>query len=127
MKMENYNTALKEANKEWDGVLIKLWTAFGKQLDLAQFKVYRDELGDVPLGVLEHVISVAIKRHKFNSVPTLSEVNEVLRELHPDYRDELYVHSTPHRVEAERKREQGVNYPKAVDQYREWVTGKVTK
>jgi len=121
--MTEYDNALKEANKDWEGILTKLWTAFGKQLDLAQFKVYRDELGDVPLGVLEHVISEAIKRHKFNSVPTLAEVHEVLRELHPDYRDELYAHNTPHRVEADRRRDMAVSYPRAVDEYREWVTG----
>ena len=120
--MENYNTALKEANKEWDGVLLKLWTAFGKPLDPAQFRVYREELADVPLGVLEHVVSVAIKRHKFNSVPTLAEVTGVMRELHPDYEVEDYTHTHPHRVEADRKREQGVMYPRAVDEYREWVT-----
>ena len=123
--MENYNTALKEANKEWDGVLLKLWTAFGKPLDPAQFKVYREELADVPLGVLEHVVGETIKRHKYNSVPTLAEVNTVMRELHPDYQVEEHVHTRPHKAEADRRRDQAVAYPRAVDEYREWVSGKV--
>ena len=123
--MDNYNTALKEANKEWDGVLVKLWTAFAKQLDLAQFKVYRDELADVPLGVLEHVVGEAIKRHRYSTVPTLAEIHEVLRELHPDYQVEDYAHTRPHLADANRRREMAVTYPRAVDEYREWVSGKV--
>ena len=119
--MENYNTSLKAGSLEWEGVLTKLWTAFGKPLDPAQFKVYRETLADVPLGVLEHVVEGTIKRHKYNTVPTLALVNEVLMELHPDYRDEQYVHSTPHKLEAQRRRTMAVDYPRAVDEYREWV------
>ena len=123
--MENYNTSLKAGSLEWEGVLTKLWTAFGKPLDPAQFKVYRETLADVPLGVLEHVIEGTIKRHKYNTVPTLALVNEVLMELHPDYRDEQYVHSTPHKLEAQRRRTMAVDYPRAVDEYRSWI--KVTQ
>lgn len=104
MNAENYNDALKDANKEWDGVLLRLWTAFGKPLDAAQFKVYRDELSGVPLGVLEHTISEVIKRHKYNTVPALAVVHDVLENLHPDYANEVYVHSRPHRAEADRRR-----------------------
>ena len=123
--MENYNVALKAAQLEWEGVLTKLWTAFGKPLDPAQFKVYRDTLADVPLGVLEHIVDATIKRHKYNTVPPLATVNEVLMELHPDYQYEGYVHSHPHKLEAERRRQLAVDYPRAVDEYREWVTGRV--
>lgn len=119
--MENYNTALKEVNKEWDGILMRLWTAFGKSLDPAQFRVYRETLADVPLGVLEHVVEVTIKRHKYNTVPTLALVNEVLMELHPDYRDEQYVHSTPHRDAAQAKRNLAREYPIDPATYSGWV------
>lgn len=119
--MENYKQALKAAQLEWEGVLTKLWTAFGKPLDPAQFKVYRETLSDVPLGVLEHVVDETIKRHHYATVPTLALVNDVLKELHPDYREELYVHTTPHKLEAQRRQAMAVDYPRAVDEYREWV------
>ena len=125
--MDNYNTARKAQTLDWEGVLTKLWTAFGKPLDPAQFKVYREELSDVPLGVLEHVVGETIKRHKFNSVPTLAELTTVMREFHPDYQVEEYTHTRPHRAEADRRRDQAVTYPRAVDEYREWVSGKVGK
>jgi len=123
--MENYKQALKAAQLEWEGVLTKLWTAFGKPLDPAQFKVYRDTLANVPLGVLEHVVDETIKRHHYATVPTLALVNDVLMELHPDYAEELYVHTTPHKLDAERRRELAVTYPRAVDEYKEWVSGKL--
>ncbi len=59
--MTDYDNALKEANKEWNGIVAKLWVAFGKSVDPAQFRVYRDELGDVPLGVLDQVIDETIR------------------------------------------------------------------
>jgi hypothetical protein len=119
--MEHYEKALKAATLEWEGVLTKLWTAFGKPLDVAQFRVYREELNTVPLGALEHVVGETIKRHKYNSVPTLAEIHTVLRELHPDHEVEEYEHTRPHRAAADRSREQGTNYPRAVDEYKEWV------
>jgi hypothetical protein len=125
MEMQDYDAALKEANKEWNGVLSRLWVAFGKPVDPAQFKVYRDTLNKVPLGVLEHVVEQTIKRHKYNTVPPLATVNEVLNELQPDYRDEVYLHTRPHFEDAQRRRMLAVDYPRAVDQYREWVTGRV--
>jgi hypothetical protein len=123
MQTENYNAALKEANKEWDGILMRLWTAFGKPLDPAQFKVYRETLRTVPLGVLEHVVEATIKRHKYNTVPPLATVSEVLDELHPDYQVEDYVHTTPHKDAAATRRNLARDYPRAVKEYRGWVTG----
>ena len=120
--MQEYTDALKEANKEWNAILSRLWIAFGKPVDPAQFKVYREELNTVPLGVLEHVVGETIKRHKYNSAPTLAEIHAVLRELHPDHEVEEHVHTRPHKAAADRKREQGTSYPRAVDEYREWVT-----
>jgi len=68
--------------------------------------------------VLEHVVDQTIKRHEYSSVPTLAELHGVMRELHPYYQDEMYVHSRPHRVEAERQRQLGLANPKSPDDYR---------
>lgn len=94
----------KMATQEWRTILAKLWGAFGKPINKDQFKVYADTLGDVPLGVLEHVVDEVIRRHKFNSVPTLGEITEVLEDLHPDYRHALYVHTRPNRDARNRQR-----------------------
>jgi hypothetical protein len=123
--MQEYNDALKEANKEWNGVLAKLWTAFGKPVDPAQFKVYRDTLHTVPLGVLEHVVDATIKRHKYNTVPPLATISEVLAELHPDYEYADYIHTTPHKDAAQAKRNLAREYPRPVSDYtRSWLERK---
>ena len=120
--MQEYNDALKEANKEWSGILAQLWVAFGKAVDPAQFKVYRDTLREVPLGVLESVVEATIKRHKYNTVPPLAVVNEVLEELHPGYEYGTYVHTRPHRDAAEAKRNVAREYPRPVSDYtRGWL------
>ena len=37
---------------EWLGVLAELWTAAGKPLEADRLQVYRQSLGEVPLGLL---------------------------------------------------------------------------
>ena len=46
---EEYDLALGE----WLGVPAELWTAAGKSLEAERLQVYRQSLGEVPLGLLE--------------------------------------------------------------------------
>ena len=69
----------KAARDEWTGVLLQLWSAYGKQPDPKQFKVYVKQLSGVPLAVLEDVIATLLREHKFNSVPTLGEIWDVIK------------------------------------------------
>lgn len=73
-----------EARKEWTGVLLQLWEAYNKTPDSRQLRVYIRQLSDVPLPVLEDTIETLLKEHKFNSVPTLGEVWEVIKARHGD-------------------------------------------
>lgn len=121
-----YNLALQD----WTDILGKLWTAFGKPLNPDQLKVYREALSDVPLGVLEHVVDETIKRHKFNSVPTLAELIETLKNLHPDYEfsdlDNAYLYKTPCRDAADRERVMAKFNPRDPVDYRQsWTKKKI--
>lgn len=111
-----YNLALQD----WTDILGKLWTAFGKPLNVDQLKVYREALADVPLGVLEHVVEETIKQHKFNSVPTLAELIEKLDHLHPGYQDEetAFCGKTPARDAADRSRQLAQQHPPDPEEYR---------
>ena len=91
--MENY----KELKAEWYNALRQLWDAYGKPVNQAQLKVYAKKLSDVPLGILEHTVDEVIAQHKFNTVPTLGEIQEVLNNLHPGYQHETYIYATPSR------------------------------
>jgi hypothetical protein len=46
---EGYELVLEE----WLWVIAELWTAAGKPLEANRLKVYRQSLGEVPLGLLE--------------------------------------------------------------------------
>jgi len=92
---------------EWVGILLQLWEAFGKVVDPKHLKVYIAKLKDVPLGILEHIVEIAIRNHRYNSVPTLAEIRDVLNEYHPYYQNEVYLssRSRPFRDAAEKERE----------------------
>jgi len=96
------------AKGEWLGILSQLWTAYGKPINKAQMELYIDKLGDVPLGVLEHAVNEVIKKHKFNSVPTLANVIDTLNKLYPYYQAydlrEIKPYKTPNRDLADRQR-----------------------
>ncbi len=95
--LDNYNEAENAANREWDGVLTRLWTGYGTSLDAAQLKVYHGALANMSLGVLEHVIDETIRRHRLNTVPILAEIFDIINEYHPDYQAEVYIHTRIHR------------------------------
>ena len=57
------------ALKEWLGVLEELWTAAGKPLEADRLEVYRQSLGEVPLGLLELAVRRVIRENTYNVVP----------------------------------------------------------
>ena len=71
-------TIYKMAYHDWVNVLTQLWSAIGKPINDKQLRVYAEQLGDVPLEVLEKVITAVLKQHKYNTVPTLAEIWAVI-------------------------------------------------
>jgi putative transposase len=68
--------------EEWLGVLVELWTALGKPLEADRLEVYRNSLGEVPLGLLELAVRRVIRKNKYYVVPLPGAVwEEVWREL----------------------------------------------
>ncbi len=55
--------------EEWLGVLAELWTAAGKPLEADRLKVYRQSLGEVPLGLLERAVRRVIRENVYHVVP----------------------------------------------------------
>ena len=95
----------KKLLEDWNDVIARLWDAYGKDINPKQFKVYKQRLEDVPLGILEHVVDETIARHKYFTVPPLGKVIDVLKELHPDYKNEpAFGYSTPFRNEYEKNK-----------------------
>jgi hypothetical protein len=54
---------------EWLGVLAEMWTATGKPLEADRLQVYRNSLGEVPLGLLELAVRRVIRENTYNVVP----------------------------------------------------------
>jgi hypothetical protein len=67
---------------DWTGVLSQLWAAIGKPVNQSQLKVYKKQLGDLPLAALEAVVSGLLKEHTYNTVPTLAEVWSMVRKIY---------------------------------------------
>jgi hypothetical protein len=71
----------------WDGdgfmgVLAELWTAAGKALEADRLQVYRQSLGEVPLGLLELAVRQVIRENVYHVVPLPGVVwTAVRREL----------------------------------------------
>ena len=59
---------------EWVAVLAQLWEAVGKTVDNKQLAVYVKQLGDIPLGILEKVVSEMIRSNTWNSVPSIGAI-----------------------------------------------------
>ncbi len=55
--------------EEWLGVLAELWTAAGKPLEADRLQVYRQSLGEVPLGLLELAVRRVIRENVVHVVP----------------------------------------------------------
>ncbi len=68
--------------EEWLGVLAQLWTAAGKPLEADRLEVYRQSLGEVPLGLLELAVRRVIRENVYHVVPLPGVVwGAVRREL----------------------------------------------
>lgn len=66
---------------EWTGILSQLWEAIGKPVNPNQLKVYVKQLGDLPLGALDVVITQLLKDHKYANVPTIGEIWQTVRKV----------------------------------------------
>ncbi len=60
--------------EEWSGVLAELWTAAGKPLEADRLQVYRQSLGEVPLGLLERAMRRVIRENVYHVVTLLGVV-----------------------------------------------------
>jgi hypothetical protein len=72
------------AMAEWVGILSQLWEAIGKPVDGKQLAVYTRQLGDIPLGILERVVSDILADHTFHTVPTIGELWAIIRNEYGD-------------------------------------------
>jgi hypothetical protein len=64
----------QSATQDWLRILARMWTAIGKTPDPAMLMIYQEELGDIPLGILEKAVSLVLRGHQYNNVPTIGDV-----------------------------------------------------
>ena len=69
-----HEEAVAYIQAEWVRILTKLWDAIGKVADKKQLAVYIKELGCIPLGVLEQVVSRLLAKHTYHTVPTVGDI-----------------------------------------------------
>jgi hypothetical protein len=74
-EQEIYQAALAE----WTGILAQLWTAIGKPIEPERLQVYRDQLGDVPLGLLERSIRRVLRENTWSNVPPIGTIWQAIR------------------------------------------------
>lgn len=67
------------AMADWLGQLIRLWDAVGKPLDADRLEIYRRELSDVPLGLLEHAVSRVIRENTYSNIPPVGTIWKAVR------------------------------------------------
>ena len=85
MSLSEPSLSDKEINdmlrREWYEILSDLWTSFGKEPPAGRLKIYARQLGIIPLGLLEQSVSLAVRRQKYNTPPTVHAVFEALCEI----------------------------------------------
>jgi hypothetical protein len=67
------------AKKEWVGILERLWRAINKPLDPMQLEVYADELGEIPLGLLERAVGRCIRENQYTNIPSVGTIWQAVR------------------------------------------------
>jgi hypothetical protein len=67
------------AYADWMAVLSRLWKAANRPVDAEQLQIYIQELGEVPLGLLQKAISRAMQENQYSNVPTIGKVWEAVR------------------------------------------------
>jgi hypothetical protein len=72
------------ANAEWVGILTQLWDACGKPVEKQRLSVYRKQLEDVSLGILEKAIKNLLREHVYSNVPTIGEIWQEVKRLQAD-------------------------------------------
>ena len=60
-------------------MLAELWTAAGKPLEADRLKVYRQSLGEVPLGLLERAVRRVIRENVYHVGPLTGAVWAAMR------------------------------------------------
>lgn len=77
--------------QEWLAVLTRLWDAIGKPVDMKRLMAYKQELGDIPLGLLEDAVSKVLRDNDWNTVPTIGAIWKAVEylnagsEIYDDY------------------------------------------
>jgi len=84
----------KMAYRDWIDVLSQLWEATGKPVNDKQLAVYAKQLRNVPMSILEDVVSVLLREHTWNNVPTIGEIWKCIQDRHGDP-DNLIVKERP--------------------------------
>ena len=59
--------------------IAQFWEAIGKPVDSKQLVVYARQLGDIPLEILEQVVSNLLSTRIYHTIPTIGEVWTELR------------------------------------------------
>lgn len=72
------------ANAEWVSILTQLWDACGKPVEKQRLSVYRKQLEDVSLGVLEKAVKHLLREHVYSNVPTIGEIWKEVKHLQAD-------------------------------------------
>ena len=73
---------IPEADKVYANKLAciaQFWEAIGKPVDSKQLVVYARQLGDIPLEILEQVVSNLLSTRIYHTIPTIGEVWTELR------------------------------------------------
>jgi hypothetical protein len=73
---EIYNAALEE----WTGIIAQLWTGIGKPVEQDRLKIYCDQFGKVPLGLLELTINRVMRENTYSNVPPVGVIWQVIRQ-----------------------------------------------
>jgi len=73
-------TVWDDAALEWSEILEKMWTMIGKPVDEKRLGFYIDELGDIPIGLLEKAVSRAVRNNgQYMTVPSVGAIWNALR------------------------------------------------
>jgi hypothetical protein len=77
--MQTNNEINQAATKEWTEVLVRLWDAIDKPVDVKRLQNYYRELGGVPFGLLEASVSRCIRENTYTNIPSIGKVWEAVR------------------------------------------------
>lgn len=100
------------AKKEWMGILERLWRAINKPIDPIQLEVYADELGEIPLGLLERAVGRCIRENQYTNIPSIGTLwQAVRRELGNPYDIRLAIGEWVEAQAAKVIRKQGPSSP----------------